>query len=200
MTAPPSPHRCAPLGAGPEGSRVGAGLRLGEAERAQHLAVRQRPQPALLLLGRAVGQKRRAIGRVVDAHDRRETTVSGRDLLERQHVGHRAGFGATPFGRHAHAHEAELTHLGEQRPRDLARRLPGADMRRHLLLRKSARGVADQDLLSVLRACGRPTSRIAAPGPLTLSHMRAHDATWRSALRSRLWLNSRERWRCRRGP
>ena len=143
------PAVAAPLGAGPEVRGVGAGLRLGEAEGTQHLAARQRLQPALLLLGRAVGQERGAVGRVVDAHHRGEPAVARGDLLQRQHVGHHVGAGAAPFGRHAHAHEAHAAHLGQQRPRDLARRLPGADMRRHLLLREGARGVADQGLFFI---------------------------------------------------
>ena len=63
--------------------------------------LRQRLQPLLLLLGRAVGQQRRAVGRVVDAHHRRQPAVGRRDLLQRQHVGHHVGAGAAPFGRHA---------------------------------------------------------------------------------------------------
>ena len=123
---------------------VGAGVRLGQAEGAQDLAARQRLQPFLLLLGRAVGQQRRAVGRVVDAHHRRQPAVGRRDLLERQHVGHHVGARPAPLGRHRHAHEAEPAHLGEQRARDLAGGFPGADMRQHLLAREGAGGVADQ--------------------------------------------------------
>ena len=125
---------------------VGARVRLGQAEGAEDLAARQRLQPLLLLLGRAVGQQRRAVGRVVDAHHRRQPAVGRRDLLERQHVGHHVGARAAPFGRHRHAHEAEPAHLGEQRARDLAGGLPGPDMRQHLLAREGAGGVADQGL------------------------------------------------------
>ena len=121
-------------------------MRLGQAEGAQDLAARQRLQPFLLLLGRAVGQQRRAVGRVVDAHHRRQPAVGRRDLLERQHVGHHVGARAAPFGRHRHAQEAEPAHLGEQRARDLAGGLPGADVRQHLLAREGAGGVADQGL------------------------------------------------------
>ena len=160
------PAVAAPLGPGLEVRGIGAGVRLGEAEGAQHLAARQRFQPLLLLLRRAVGQQRRAVGRVVDAHHRREPAVGRRDLLQRQHVGDHVGAGAAPFGRHAHAHEAQPAHLGQQRARDLARRLPGADMGQHLLLREGAGGVADQDLFfraeSSLAASSRPRSGSAA--------------------------------------
>ena len=133
----------AALGAGADGAGIRAALRLGQAEGAQHLAARHRPQILLLLLRRAVFDQRHAADRIVAAHDGGDRAVAGGDLLQRQRIGDVVGAGAVPFGRNRHAHEAELAQLAQRLARELGLAVPFGRMRRQRRAREFARGVPD---------------------------------------------------------
>ena len=137
----------AALGAGADFACVGAALRLGQTEGAQHLAARHRPQIFLLLLRRAVFDQRHAADRVVPAHDGGNRAVAGRDLLQRQRVRHVIGAGAVPFRRHRHAHEAELAQFAQRRAREHRLAFPFGRIGRQHALREVARGLANVFLL-----------------------------------------------------
>jgi hypothetical protein len=75
-----------------------ADMRLGQAERAQHLATRERLEPLLLLRIVGPGHQDRADRAVVDADHGGGRTVAGRDLLEDQREAQVVESGAVPLG------------------------------------------------------------------------------------------------------
>ena len=75
-------------------ARVGAGLRLGQAVRAEHLALRHRHQPALLLLRRAGQVQRAAAEAGVRRDDDAERAPDAGELLDGDGVGERVEPGA----------------------------------------------------------------------------------------------------------
>ena len=124
-------------------------MRLGQAERAEHLAARQRLQPLLLLrLGRP-GHQDRADRAVVDADDGRGGAVAGGDLLEDDGERQVVEAGAVVLGRHGHAVAAERGEalqfgLGEVR---LA--VPAGSVRRDLRLHVAAHRLLDGAMVVV---------------------------------------------------
>ncbi len=92
-------------------SGVRTALRFGETERAQQFAACHRPQVSLLLLRCAVFDQRHAANRIVAAHDRRDRSIAGRNLLQRDCVGDIVCAHAIPFGRDGHSHEAKRAQL-----------------------------------------------------------------------------------------
>ncbi len=71
-------------GGGADRRGVRAHVRLGEAERAEHVAARERHEPAFALRVGAVGEDRAADHRVLHADDGRARAVAGGDLLQRE--------------------------------------------------------------------------------------------------------------------
>ena len=84
-----------------------ADVRLGQAERAEHLAARERPQPPLLLRLVRPRHQDRADRAVVDADDGRRGAVAGGDLLEDDGEREVVEAGAVALGRHGDAVAAE---------------------------------------------------------------------------------------------
>ena len=139
------PAAVAPLGPGADAAGVGAGVRLGEPEGAEHPSLGQRAQPALALgvVAEQV-QRQRADGHV-GLPRRGHRLVGQADLL---HGGDEAD------GRHAdpapllgneHAEQAELAHLAEQIGRAPGL-LPGQRRPRGDLLLGEVAAEADQVL------------------------------------------------------
>ena len=92
---------------------VAARLRLGEAVRPQQLALRERREPAALLLVVPVGQERVADERVVHGSDHAVARAHARQLLDGHDVGEYAQAGSAPLLGHEHAQETQLGHLAE---------------------------------------------------------------------------------------
>ncbi len=107
-------------------------MRLGQAERAEHLAARERTQPLVLLRIAAPRHQDRADRAVVDADDRRGRAVAGRDLLEDHRQREVVEAGAVPFGRHRDAVAAELREAAQLLGREVALAVPARRVRRDL--------------------------------------------------------------------
>jgi hypothetical protein len=134
------------VGAGGDRCRVGAGMRLGQAEATEHLATRQRLQPVLLLLVAAVLHRDAAGQRVLHADDRRRGAVTGSDLLEDEHQRHVVHAGAAPFLGDDHAERAEFAELAQRLGRKGVMAVPLGSEGRQPLLREVAQRVADHFL------------------------------------------------------
>ena len=137
------------LGARRDRARVGADVRLGQAEAAELLAARERLQVVLLLRVGAEREDRSAHDGVLHADDGRRGAVARGDLLERQgerQVVHRR---AVPLLGHHHAHRAELAQLAQFVAREMRLAIPARGIGRELVLRERAHRVAHQLLLLV---------------------------------------------------
>lgn len=108
-------HRAAAHGGG-----VRAGLRLGQCERADGLALGNGTHVFLLLFLGTVGEDAVAEQRVVDRHDGRMGCVGGGDLHHRQHVRNRVHARATVFGGYFDAHQAVFAEQADVVQRELA--------------------------------------------------------------------------------
>ena len=139
----------AALGARRDRARVGADLRLGQAEAAEPFAARQRPQILFLLRVGAERVDRPADDGVLHADDRRRRAVAGGDLLERDGERHVVHAGAAP------ALRARPCRARRARPARAALRAgsgardPSARHSARAAPRESAHRVADQLLFSV---------------------------------------------------
>ena len=89
---------------------VGSGRRLGQAEAAQLLALRQRHEVALLLLLAAVPQQREGVQADVHRDQRAEGRLAPLDLLADQRLAHVVEAGAAVLGRDRRAQDAQLGH------------------------------------------------------------------------------------------
>jgi hypothetical protein len=134
------------VGAGGDRRRIGAGMRLGEAEAAEHLAARQRLQPVLLLLVAAVLHRDAAGQRILHADDRRGGAVAGGDLFDYQHQRHVVHAGAAPLFGNDHAERAEFAEFAQRIGRKGVMAVPLGSKGRQALLRKVAQRVADHFL------------------------------------------------------
>ena len=94
-------------GGGLQPAGLGADMRLGQAEGAEHVAARQRLEEALLLLGIAIGHQDRAHRAVVDADHGAGGAVAGGDLFQDDGQRQVVEPGAVPFGGHGHAVAAQ---------------------------------------------------------------------------------------------
>ena len=94
-------------GAGGDRRGVGTGVRLGQAEAAEHVATGERLQVFLLLFVAAVLHRDAAGQRVLHADDGRGGAIAGGDLLQHQHQAHVVHAGTVPFFGHGDAHGAE---------------------------------------------------------------------------------------------
>ena len=132
------PAAVTPFGPRADPAGVGAGIGLGEPERAEDPALGQRPQPALALrVGAEQVQRQRADGHV-RLPRRGHRLVRQPDLLHRRHEADGGHPDAAPLLGDQHAEQAQPAHLAEQVGR-APRLLPGERRtRRDLLLREVA--------------------------------------------------------------
>ena len=151
--------------------RLGAGLRLGQTERADPAAGREVLQIAVFLRGAAEVEDRPAADRVVHAHQRGARSAARGDLFERERIGDVVGVRAAPLRRHDHAEKAEFAHLRDDLRGQLRVAIPLRRVRREPLGGEVASGVADHPLLvgveavhglgPVLCVCSRWVQRLA---------------------------------------
>ena len=135
------------FGARLHAARIGAGIRLGEAETADPFAGRELRQIFLALLLGAVGIDRIHHQRRLHAVHRAIAGIDALDLARDQPVSDIACIGAAIFLRQRHADQAELAHLVENLAVGLFVEIGVVDARQQLLLRIGARGVADHALV-----------------------------------------------------
>ncbi|MEZ5143481.1 MAG: hypothetical protein R2726_13320 [Acidimicrobiales bacterium] len=103
--------------------RVGAGVGLGEAERAEGPALGQRSQPPVALVVGAEEQERQRPDRHVGLPGGRHRLVGRADLLHGRHEADGGHADAAPLLGDQHPEQAQLAHLAQQVGRT-ARRLP----------------------------------------------------------------------------
>ena len=145
------PEMCQPpavaLGLRDERAGVRARARLGQRERADRLAARERRHEArALLVGAEREQRQRAGGRVHRDRDA-DARVRARQLLEREDVREEVGPRPAVLLRHAHAQQPELGQLREQLAREAVRPVPLRRVRRDLGGRELARQRLDLALI-----------------------------------------------------
>ena len=128
---------------------VGSAMRLGQRERAQHLAGGHRSQEALLLIVAAEPRDRHATDRIVATHHGGRRCIARRNLLERQRGRHRVDVGAAPLGRHVHPHQAQSAHLAQFLAREMGLAIPACRMWGEPFAGEPAGHVADHRLLFV---------------------------------------------------
>ena len=127
---------------------VGAGVGLGQAETADHLARVHPRQPVLLLLLRAPLPDREHRERALDRDDAADPGVARLELEARQAVGDGAG-AREAVAVQVHAEETELCELGDHLAREDALLEPVSDLGEDLLADELPHGVADRLLLLV---------------------------------------------------
>ena len=128
------PAAVASHGSRPDAARVGSGVGLGQAERAERASLRERPQPALSLRVRAEEVQRQGADRHVRLPRGSHGLVGEADLLHRRDEADGGHADTAPLLGDQHAEQAQGAHLAQQVGR-AARLLPrerGA--RRDLLL------------------------------------------------------------------
>src|SRR4051794_4337579 len=155
-------HRC----------RVAPRARLGQAERAQLVALRRRRNEALDLLLAPEGQDRQLPRADVDAERRPQPRVAARDLLHGEDVGQVVGARAAVLGGDADAQQPELAHVAQRLDWKAVLAVPGRRLRRHLVVGEAPREVADLALLvgQLVEAHRGSSLRVAVPStPATVS-------------------------------
>ena len=127
------------LGAGGDRRDVGAGVGLGQRDRADLLAADRRREVALLqLVGPELGERRRAhVGLHRDRHRDRAGAAPGQ-LLDEEEARGEVAVGAAPGGGVVEAEEAELAAPAEHRVGEEAGRLPLVDVRADLRVHVAA--------------------------------------------------------------
>ena len=155
-----------------------ADVRLGEAERAEHVAARERLQPLLLLRIVRPRHQDRADRAVVDADDRRGRAVAGGDLLEDDGEREVVEAGAVELGRHRDAVAAERGEALQLGLREVAVAVPLRRVRRDAVLHVAANRVLHGDVVGVEdhRARLRASARAASSVPVPLSSRRSPRA------------------------
>ena len=104
--------------------RVRPRARLGQRERADRLAARERRHEPRALLVAAEGEQRQRAGRGVHRDRDADAGVRARELLEHEHVREEVRAGAAVLLGHADAEQPELGELPEQRRRERVRPVP----------------------------------------------------------------------------
>jgi hypothetical protein len=128
-------------GGGAQAAGLGAHVRLGQAEGAQHVAARQRLEEAPLLVVVAEGHEDGAHRAVVDADDGAGGAVAGGDLLQDDRQRQVVQPGAAPLRGHGHAVAAQLGQALQGGLRELVALVPGGGVRGDLALHVGAHGV-----------------------------------------------------------
>ena len=131
----------------PQRPGVGARARLGERERADLLAARERRHEPLALLLRAEREDRQRAGARVHRHRDADARVRARELLEHEDVGEEVGARAAELGGHADAHQPELGELRVELRREAVLAVPGGGVRLDLGLRELTRQRLDLPLV-----------------------------------------------------
>ena len=109
---------------GAQRAGVRSRLGLGQRERADQLAARERRHEArALLVGAEAQQRQRHRARVHGDRDA-DARVAARELLDHEHVGEEVRAGAAVLLRHADAHQAELGELAEDVAREVVLAVP----------------------------------------------------------------------------
>src|SRR5207302_6970703 len=127
---------------------VGAGVRLGQPEAADRVALVNGRKPALLLLLRAPAQDREHRERALHRDEASHPGVARLELHAGQPVGHGAR-ARQAVALEVHAEEAELRHFLRELARQDALLEPFADMRHDTLAHPLPDGVPDRLLLVV---------------------------------------------------
>ena len=126
---------------------VGAGLRLGQRERADLAAFGDGAHVQLFLRLGAEFEDAVAEQRIVHRHDRRVRAIGLGDLDHRQHVADRVHARAAVFGRHLDAHQPVLAERADVLERKLTGTVVVLGAGRDLFLRDAARHVLNHQLL-----------------------------------------------------
>ena len=109
---------------GSQGAGIGSRLGLGQRERADELAARERRHEARTLLLGPEAQERQGDRARVDGNGDADAGIAARELLEDEHVGEEVGAGAAVLLRHADAHQPELGELAEDVAREVVLAVP----------------------------------------------------------------------------
>ena len=131
----------------PRAARIAAGARLGQAVRADDLALGHRHEVALLLLVRPGEVERPAAEARVRRDDQPERAPDPADLLDRDGVGQRVEPGPALVLGDRDAEPAELADAPDDLGREAPRALVLVDDRRDLGHHEVADGVAQEDVL-----------------------------------------------------
>ncbi len=135
--------------AGAHRARVAAGAGLGQREGRELVALGQRRDQPLDLLGRAVGEHRQRPGARVHRDRHPHAGVGARELLEHEHVGEEVGARAAVLDGHAHAHQPQLAQMAEDLQREAMLAIPLRRLGRDLLVGEAPRQLAHLALLVV---------------------------------------------------
>ncbi len=127
--------------------RIAAHMRLGQAERAQHFAARQRFEPLLLLLRVAKLHQDGVDGAVGHTDDGAGAAVTGRDLFEHQRQRHVVQARAAQLFGHADAISAQFGQALVHVFREVVFLVPLGGMGPQLALGKVTHGVTDHFLV-----------------------------------------------------
>ena len=134
-------------GVGLHAGRVGAAMRLGQAEAADHLARRHVRQPAQALLFTAVGVDRVHAQRALHRHEAADAAVAALQFLADQAVADAVEAGATIFFGQRGTEQAECGNFRHQFLREAAGIEGIADDRDHALVGEARHGVLHRALL-----------------------------------------------------
>ena len=127
--------------------RIGAGVRLGQAEAADEFARGELRQVLLALLFRAVGEDGIHDERGLHRHHRAIAGVHRLDFARDEAIADIAGADAAIFFRNGHAEQAEFAHFAEDRGIGVLVEIGVDHARLKLFLRIGMRGVADHALV-----------------------------------------------------
>ena len=152
---------------GAERAGIGPGARLRECERAEHPSRRElRHEPPSLLLG-AEREDRERRGARVHGHGDADARVGARQLFEHEDVRDEIRARSAELLRHAHAEQAELAQLREQRPRERVVAVPRGRVRHDLRGGHFAGERLDRALLRRRGEVHRVASIVVAHAPGT---------------------------------
>ena len=152
---------------GAERAGIGPRARLRECERAEHPSRRElRHEPPSLLLG-AEREDRERRGARVHGHGDADARVGARQLFEHEDVRDEIRARSAELLRHAHAEQAELAQLREQRPRERVVAVPRGRVRHDLRVGHVAGECLDRALLRRRGEVHRVASIVVAHAPVT---------------------------------
>ena len=178
LAAVDAPHVAVADGPGADRGDVGAGVGLGDRDRADLLARDRRHQPPFaLVVGAEVGEGRRGhVGLHRDRHRDRARAAPG-ELLDEHEAGGQVAVAPAEARRVVEAEEAELSATAEQRVGEVAGPLPLVDVRAHLGVDEAAhRGPQLLVLGGEDRVAGAHRLDLAGPvaGTIVVMVLRCH--------------------------
>ncbi len=146
---------------------IAAHMRFCQTKRAQHLPLRQRCQPLLLLRGIAITHQNRVDGAIGHADRRAGAAVACGNFFQHHRQGEVVQMGATKFFRHADAVSTQLRQPFMNLFREVVLLVPLGGMWPELLLREGTNGVADHFLvLRQQHQISSKVSAVASPPPM----------------------------------